>query len=260
MSRTTYSTNSKTIRFDDNPIIFTVPGPFEIVESPARRESAADREAADAACRMPPAPFQPLRKPADDADSAPKVDHPYLFERDGNIWRLRFGGRGGSLTNSKGLRCAVRLLEKPNQPIDALVLEGVEAKRVPRRQVDDDVLTEEAKAEFKERLDEIQGEKESATNSGNDAEYERLEKEEEDILKQLQAKAGTKGRSRKLQAGNAAVAAHDRVEKAIKSAREKIAEAGMRELADHLKSAIKSEGVSFAYRPGGLAPEWKVSY
>jgi hypothetical protein len=136
----------------------------------------------------------------------------------------------------------------------------VDTKRVPRQQTDDDVLTEEAKAEFKERLGEIQGDKESAANSGNDAEFERLEKEEEYILKELQAMAGTKGRSRKLRAGNAAITAHDRVEKAIRAAREKIAEAGMCDLADHLKSTIKPEGVSFAYRPGSPAPDWKISY
>jgi hypothetical protein len=260
MSRTTYRTNSKTIHFDDNPIIFTVPGPFEIVESPARRESAADREAADAACRMPPAPFQPLRKPAEEADSAPTVDHPYLFERDGNIWRLRFGGRGGSLTNSKGLRCTVRLLEKPNQPIDALDLEGVEASRIPRQQADDAVLTEETKAKFKEELAAIRAEKDAAGNSGNDLEYERLEKAENALLKQLKAAVGMTGRSRKLRAGNAAVASHDRVEKAIKAARKKIAQAGMPELADHLETSIKAEGVSFAYRPGSPAPDWKISY
>jgi hypothetical protein len=209
---------------------------------------------------MPPVPFQPLRKPAGDADSAPKVDHPYLFERDGEVWRLRFKVKRGTLRNRKGLRCIAQLLEKPDRGIDALDLEEVEANRVPRRQADGNVLTEEVKAKFKERLDEIQREKEVAANSGDDAEYERLEREEDGILKQLRAMAGTKGRSRRLQAGNAAVAAHDRVEKAIRSAREKIVDAGMRELADHLKSAIKPEGVSFAYRPGIPTPEWKVSY
>jgi hypothetical protein len=130
----------------------------------------------------------------------------------------------------------------------------VDAKRVPRQQTDDDVLTEETKAEFKQRLDEIQVEKEAAANGGNDAEYERLGKEEDDILKQLKAMAGTKGRSRKFQAGNAAIAAHDRVEKAIRAAREKIAEAGMGDLADHLKSTIKPEGVPTACTPPRTLP------
>jgi hypothetical protein len=192
--------------------------------------------------------------------NAVQEDYPHQFERDGEVWRLRFRGERGAFGDTKGLRCIARLLEKPNRGIEALNLEGIDAKSVPRQQADDDVLTEEAKAEFKERLGEIRGEKETAVNSGNDAEYERLEKEGDGILKQLKAMTGTNGRSRKLQAGNAAVAAHDRVEKAIKAAREKIAEAGLRELADHLENTIKAEGVSFAYRPGSPASEWKVSY
>jgi hypothetical protein len=193
------------------------------------------------------------------AKSMGEEQHPYRFERDGDVWRLQFDKERDTLKHRKGLKAIALLFEKPDKSIDALDLEGIGLAHAPRRQGDSDVLTKEVKEHYMEQIREINAQMEIARRRSRDKEYGELEKEKTAILKQLKAAAGITGKSKKLQAGNAAVAAHDRVEKAIKSARQRIAK-NMPKLALHIQASIKPEGVSFAYHPGKASPDWKISY
>src|SRR5262249_37759201 len=149
---TKYHTSSKTFVPDDS-VLFTEPPtipPEQQADLLPVRASKADvglSARVKEAGQPPTRPLERLHQKAT-GDSSEKTDYLYLFERDGEIWRLRFKEKHGTLRNSKGLQCVARLLEKPNQDMESLDLEGVDARRIPRQQTDDDVLTEETKAEY----------------------------------------------------------------------------------------------------------------
>jgi hypothetical protein len=88
---------------------------------------------------------------------APGHDARFVFERQGARWRISFEGVSAITSHLKGLVYYAKLLEKPDQAIEALVLEGHDLKKIPISQGREQTLSGQTIANYKARLAEIDG-------------------------------------------------------------------------------------------------------
>ncbi|MBC6457389.1 ATP-binding protein [Actinomadura sp. HBU206391] len=172
------------------------------------------------------------------------------FRFDGQVWSLRYGGRGVHMPDAKGLHDLHLLLGRPGTDIPAVQLlnpEGGAIVVAARRMGGDDVLDDEAKAQYRRRLTRLDEEIDRATELGDDRRAAEYDREREALLDELRAAAGLAGRTRRL--GDEAERARKTVTARIRDTLRKLDERHP-ELAAHLRATV-STGATCAYRPDG---------
>lgn len=180
-----------------------------------------------------------------------------VFRRDGSTWTLRYEGRTVHLPHTKGLADLHRLLERPHSEVAAVALldpEAGEAVTADARLGGDDLLDAEARARYRDHLEALDEQIDTAAALGDDARAAVLDAERQALIDQLKVATGLGGRSRRL--GDNAERARKSVTNRIRNTLKKI-EAVHPELAGHLQHTVAT-GSTCVYRPEPESPQWKL--
>ncbi|NJP32076.1 ATP-binding protein [Micromonospora thermarum] len=178
------------------------------------------------------------------------------FRRDGDVWRLAYGGVVAHLPDAKGLQDLHLLLSRPGVDVPAVELldpaagpDLVAAHRLGA----DPVLDDEAKARYRRHLERLDDEIDRAAARGDDRKVAALDAERAALLDELRAAAGLAGRTRRL---------GDQAERARKAVTARIRDTLRRlddrhpALAAHLRETV-STGGSCRYLPPD-PPHWRL--
>ncbi|MDD5641745.1 MAG: hypothetical protein PHX53_08860 [Syntrophales bacterium] len=190
-----------------------------------------------------------------------------VFQKTGQFWTISFEGRTFRLKDSKGLQYLHFLLAHPGEEFHAQRLlaevEGIVSSSGDspgisgERQFLDDglsisslgdagpLLDDQARKEYKQRLDDLSKELKEAREFNDYERAERLEEEMEALTKELAAAYGLGGRARKL--ADPGEKARKTISKAIRRALEHIKE-NDEIFWRHLQNAL-SLGLFPAYKP-----------
>ncbi|WP_370942395.1 AAA family ATPase [Amycolatopsis sp. cg5] len=178
------------------------------------------------------------------------------FRREEAVWKLTFEGVTAHLPDAKGLRDLHFLLSSPGSDIPAVRLldpDGGEEVVAAKRLGGDAMLDDEAKAQYKRRLDQLDAEIDEATRLGDDDRASTLDTERDALLHELRAAAGLGGRTRRL--GDEAERARKTVTARIRDTLRKIGEVHP-PLAAHLRSSVTT-GSTCRYGPETPIP-WRL--
>jgi tetratricopeptide (TPR) repeat protein len=198
-----------------------------------------------------------------------------VFSKEGDFWRIGFNDNSFTLRHTKGLAYLAQLLRHPATEFHALDLirgtagdsddispdaraslpRGEEALASAGFHTGDlgdagEMLDDQAKTQYRRRLQDLHEELEEAKSLGNVARMERAEAEIDALTAELSRAVGLGGRNRK--AASASERARQSVTHAIKSALDKIEE-NDRELGVVLSRRV-STGTFCAYYPDPAAP------
>jgi hypothetical protein len=181
---------------------------------------------------------------------------PNEFRRDGAVWSLRYAGAHAHMPDAKGLHDLRHLLGHPGTDIPAVLLlspEGGAVTVAVGRMGGDDILDDEAKAQYKRRLGQLDDEIDRATARGDDARAADLDRERQALIDELRAAAGLGGRGRRF---------GDEAERARKTVTARIRDTLRRldqlhpALATHLRETI-STGATCTYTPP-TPTQWRL--
>jgi tetratricopeptide (TPR) repeat protein len=192
---------------------------------------------------------------------------PSVFRRDGEYWSIVYERDAFRLRDSKGVRYLSRLLGQPGCELHALDLvageRGVDLSAgtaepglTPSRLGDaGQTLDAKAKADYRRRLEELEGELDEARAFGDPERAARAEEERDFLVRELAGALGLGGRDRRM--GSPSERARVSVTRAIRSALARIGEHSPA-LGDHLERAIRT-GTFCSYRPDPRAPiDWRT--
>jgi hypothetical protein len=180
-----------------------------------------------------------------------------VFRREGSTWNLRYDGRAVHLPHTKGLADLHRLLRRPGlevAAVDLLASASGDEVTADARLGGDDLLDAEARARYRDHLEALDEQIDTAAALGDDARAARLDAERQALIEQLKAATGLGGRSRRL--GDNAERARKSVTNRIRNTLKKI-EAVHPALAGHLHEAVAT-GSACVYRPEPEAPRWEL--
>jgi hypothetical protein len=181
------------------------------------------------------------RRPEAVARPVPPGPDVARFAREGQIWRLDFGGLSVQLTHQKGFGDLARLLDRPGVEVHCLEL----ADRPAETSGSAPQLDERARREIQARVRELQHEIDDADAAYDLPRAERAREEFDRIVELLSGALGLGGRSRAL--GSAAERARSAVTWRIRSSVKKIATAHP-QLGRHLENAVRT-GTFCLYQP-----------
>ncbi|MHC0429313.1 ATP-binding protein [Streptomyces sp. O3] len=214
-------------------------GMRQILRRAARLRERHERAEADHETAAPAAPAAP-------AAGAPLPAYEFRF--DGTVWNLAYEGHRVHMPDTKGLRDLRLLLSRPGDGIDAvrmLAPDGGAEVIAAHSMSGDAVLDEEAKRQYKRRLDQLDEEIDHAARSGDEQRAARYDTERAALLAELRAAAGLGGRTRRL--GDEAERARKTVTARIRDTLRKL-DTLHPALAAHLRDSV-STGLTCAYRP-----------
>jgi tetratricopeptide (TPR) repeat protein len=189
-----------------------------------------------------------------------------VFRRDGEYWSVAYERDAFRLKDSKGLRYLARLLREPGRELHALDLVAGERDAGRTAQTAEpgltsslgdagEILDAQAKAEYRHRLDVLEGELDEAHAFGDPERAARAEEERDFLMRELAGAIGLGGRDRRM--GSPSERARVSVTRAIRSALARIAEHSSA-LADHLERTIRT-GTFCSYTPDPRAPiDWRI--
>jgi tetratricopeptide (TPR) repeat protein len=189
-----------------------------------------------------------------------------VFRRDGEYWSVAYEQDVFRLRDSKGLRYLARLLGEPGREVHALDLVAGERGAASAAQTAEpglapslgdagEILDPRAKAEYRRRLDELEGELEEARAFGDIERAARAEAERDFLVRELAGAIGLGGRDRRM--GSPSERARVSVTRAIRSALARIHEHSPA-LGDHLERTIHT-GTYCSYTPDPRAPiDWRI--
>jgi TolB-like protein/tetratricopeptide (TPR) repeat protein len=163
------------------------------------------------------------------------------FVCEGELWSLDYEGKGAQLVGLKGFFDLARLLAEPGVSIHCLELSGVPLTQDNAH----DVLDEEARRDYRRRIEELLAELEVAQAHNDPARSEPLQRELEAITDELARATGLGGRPRAL--GSQTERARSAVTWRIRSAIKKIRAAHPR-LGQHLAHSVRT-GAFCVYEP-----------
>jgi hypothetical protein len=170
-----------------------------------------------------------------------------VFRRDGDYWTIAYEGRGLSLRDTKGVKYIARLLAESGRELHALDLVGGDGAQDASADIGSagDLLDPQAKAEYRRRLADLEGELEEARGANDIGRVERLQSEIDFLARELSAAFGVGGRPRK---------ASDAAERARKAVYSRISDSITRIRKDHASLALHLEnaiqlGTFCIYRP-----------
>jgi hypothetical protein len=182
-----------------------------------------------------------------------------VFRREGDGWRVEYGGRGATVRDRKGLRDLSVLLARPRQEVHVLQLAAAVPDRGPtsRRSAGElgemvvdggdlgPMLDRRAAAEYRRRLTDLEDDLDRAESDGDLARAALLEEERESLRRELAAAFGLTGRPRTGATG--AERARKAVAARVRDAVERIAEVHP-ELGRHLRASVRT-GTYCRYDP-----------
>lgn len=196
-------------------------------------------------------------------ESGPRLQL-HVFRREGEYWSVHYEGGTCRLKDSKGLRYIARLLAEPAREVHALDLVAGARPEVKPAEAGlradgpgdaGEVLDARAKAEYRERIRELEEELEEARSWCDFARAERAEEERDFLVRELSRAVGLGGRDRR--AGSAAERARISVTRAIKRGLGRIEEHHP-VLGLHLASTIRT-GAFCSYTPDPRLPVlWEI--
>ncbi|MFD5813396.1 hypothetical protein [Streptomyces sp. NPDC127038] len=184
------------------------------------------------------------------------------FRREGPLWHLVYAGREARLPDSKGLHDIAVLLGRPGTPVPAvdLAAPGAAAGGAATSAGDlhapgdlGEVVDATARAAYRRRLRELEGEAEEADARGDAARSRRIAEEKDALVRQLSAAYGIGGRVRR--AGSPAERARTAVTARVRAAVRRVA-AVHPELGRHLGTAVRT-GTLCVYEPEN-PPAWRL--
>ncbi len=184
----------------------------------------------------------------DPLDAPPPPAATNEFRYTGEMWSLVMAGRTVHMPDSKGLRDLHVLLAAPGAEVPAVRLlnpAGGEEVVAASRLGGDDVLDDEAKSRYRQRLAQLDEQIDEATARGDDTRALAYDREREALLTELRAAAGLGGRTRRL--GDEAERARKTVTARIRDTMRKLADRHP-ELATHLQESV-STGATCTYTP-----------
>jgi hypothetical protein len=167
-----------------------------------------------------------------------------LFQREGEVWALGFGGAVVRLPDAKGLRDIARLLATPGRDVPASALLGTEAS-AEAATGSDPVLDETARAAYRRRLADLDDELADAERANDPERASRARAERDALVDALSAAYGLGRRARRL--GDASERARKTVTARIRDSLARI-EARHPLLAAHLRASVVT-GTLCSYRP-----------
>jgi tetratricopeptide (TPR) repeat protein len=178
-----------------------------------------------------------------------------VFRREGDMWTLTFNGRSVPLRDAKGLRDLAVLLAAPGREMAATELAaGVPAGDAPAALGADPILDDRARAAYRSRLTELDGELAEADIHQDVERSARLAAERDALIAELASATGLGGRRRRL--GDASERARTTVTARIHAAIRRI-ERTHPDLGQHLRDSIVT-GARCAYRPAKTV-RWTIS-
>ena len=164
-----------------------------------------------------------------------------VFRCEDSLWLIDYEGTGARLVEVKGFHDLARLLAQPGESLHCLELSGAQANE----EASHDVLDEQARREYRQRIEGLQQELEQAEADNDPARSEPARRELDALIEHLAKATGLGGRSRKL--GHTAERARSAVTWRIRSAIKKISAAHPR-LGHHLANSIRT-GTFCVYSP-----------
>ncbi|QSB05437.1 ATP-binding protein [Natronoglycomyces albus] len=190
-------------------------------------------------------------------DGVPVIEGGNVFRKEGSTWTLRFAGKDIHLAPAKGLNDLHLLLSQPGSEIAATeLLDPAGGNEVTHaaRLGGDDMIDQEAKARYREHLQRLDEQIDTATALGQDDVAADLDEERSSLIEQLRAATGLGGRSRKL--GDNAERARKSVTNRIRNTLKRI-ESQHPELGAHLRSSV-STGFHCVYEPSDPDIKWEL--
>jgi len=172
------------------------------------------------------------------------------FQREGELWVLRFAGHEVRLTDGKGLHDLARLLARPGVPVPAVELASAGA---PAQADLGELVDATARSAYRKRLQELEAEAEEADAAGDAGRSARVAAERDALVEQLSAAYGLGGRVRR--AGSTAERARTAVTARIRATIERVTRAHP-ELGRHLGVSVRT-GTLCVYEPES-SHEWTV--
>jgi tetratricopeptide (TPR) repeat protein len=213
----------------------TLPGLLRLLDA----GDAGDAGVTAAEARDVRAPPRAAGAPAPTVAVAPA---PSVMVLEGEYWTLAGrAGRSFSLKDSLGLRYLARLLAEPGREIHVLELAAGVGAEAEDRPVDSgdagELLDDEARADYRRRLDDLRDTLAEAESFGDAARAARAREEIDFLAAELGRAVGLGGRARR--AGSAAERARSAVQRRIKNALARIGEADP-ELGSTLARAVRT--------------------
>ena len=187
-------------------------------------------------------------------DGRPAEDRSLV--REGDLWRLTWEGKSVHLPHARGLEDLAILLSRPGEEVHAAILWSGEGAQLSVGG-SDPVVDDEALADYRERLRELDGELEEADAMNQLGRAEALRREREMLAAELRSAVGLGGRKR--QHKELSERARKAVSSRIRAVLKKIFEVH-ETLGEHLKSSLVT-GTYCCYSPGdaeGDAAIWAV--
>ncbi len=182
-----------------------------------------------------------MLKPA--ADAEPGVTG--IMERADRVWEITFGEERGSVPHVKGLADIAQLVRNRGHEVSALHLVGGVATSTAST---DSIVDTKALAAYRDRLDDLSAEIETAEDHADLGQVEKLTQERDFVLAEIRSATGLGGRLR--------TGANDPAERARKAVSARIRDA-IRRLEDvtpsfaaHLDRSIQT-GLNCSYDPQG---------
>jgi tetratricopeptide (TPR) repeat protein len=176
-----------------------------------------------------------------------------VFRSEGEFWTLAFDGSTVRVKDTKGMHDIGELLARPGAEVPALDLATERAVVPARTDVSGlhepghagELLDEQARAQYKARLIELEQEIDEAVSLGDDAGAERARVERDALTRELTSAYGLGGRPRR--SGDPAERARTTVTRRIKEAIGRIEELHP-PLGRHLRNSVRT-GTFCSYRP-----------
>ncbi|NQT38939.1 MAG: hypothetical protein HQ581_15690 [Planctomycetes bacterium] len=190
----------------------------------------------------------------------PMVDDDWAFFPSGNGYEIAAFGETAPFPKLVGFDRIYKLLQRAGKDVPMVeLIGGSQDERIERDgHSQQPAMTVEAKRACEEKLRELEEDIEQAKANSDYAEQERLESEKEELKNRVLADFGIQHRPRDL--NNPAEKWRPRILDALKTARGKLIEAGMAELAAHFKNEITtdSKSATVTYSPQS-PPPWVLS-
>jgi hypothetical protein len=162
------------------------------------------------------------------------------FRREGDVWLLTYDGRTCRLKDAKGLQYLAALLDQPGRDVHVFDLVGSGVTAGTGAAID-----ARAKAEYRQRLSELEAEEAEASSWGDYERATRARAEAEAVTAELATAYGVSGRSR---------SGTDPTERARKAVTNRIRDSLARigdanpSLGRHLRNSVHT-GTFCSYRP-----------
>jgi hypothetical protein len=222
--------------------------PVELLSRARRALADAAAVAADPAVGSPePTPDPPPTVPA---TPDPVAEPSPEWVREGDVWRLAYGGTEVRVRHRKGLADLAALLAEPGVEHPAITLMGgADVGGAAGADLDD-----RARREYRDRIVELQRAVDEAHEHNDPVRAERAEAELDELVATLSAAFGLGGRSRST--GSSTERARSAVTARIRAAIDAIDDVHPT-LARHLRNAVRT-GTWCSYRPEE-DPGWVVA-